>query len=84
MDRSRCWSNNAAFDDRHRTLEVTEDYWDRMMAINLRCYFFAAQAVIPGMQEMGGGSIINFSSISYMMGMATIPPMSARIPGSTG
>ncbi len=39
------------------------------MAINLRCYFFAAQAVIPGMQAMGGGSIINFSSISYMMGL---------------
>ena len=37
------------------------------MAINLRCYFFAAQAVMPGMQAAGGGSIINFSSISYMM-----------------
>ena len=38
------------------------------MAINLKSYFFAAQAVIPGMQAAGGGSIINFSSISYMMG----------------
>lgn len=65
--------NNAAHDDRHKTLDVTETYWDQMMAINLRCYFFAAQAVIPGMQASGGGSIINFSSISYMMGLGDYP-----------
>ncbi len=60
--------NNAANDKRHATLEVTEEFWDWSMAINLKSYFFAAQAVIPGMQAAGGGSIINFSSISYMMG----------------
>ena len=43
------------------------------MAINLKAYFFACQAVIPGMQAAGGGSIINFSSISYMMGDAGYP-----------
>jgi NAD(P)-dependent dehydrogenase (short-subunit alcohol dehydrogenase family) len=76
--------NNAAFDDRHKTLEVTEDYWDRMMAINLRCYFFAAQAVIPGMQQMGGGSIINFSSISYMMGLGDYPAYVSANSGING
>ncbi len=60
--------NNAANDTRHATLEVTEEFWDWSMAINLKSYFFAAQAVVPGMQAAGGGSIINFSSISYMMG----------------
>ncbi|NCM97603.1 MAG: SDR family oxidoreductase, partial [Rhodobacterales bacterium] len=65
--------NNAANDQRHDTLKVTEQFWDWSLAINLKSYFFAAQAVIPGMQAAGGGSIINFSSISYMMGGAGYP-----------
>jgi NAD(P)-dependent dehydrogenase (short-subunit alcohol dehydrogenase family) len=65
--------NNAANDRRHKTLETDEAFWDWSMAINLKAYFFAAQAVIPGMQAAGGGSIINFSSISYMMGNAGYP-----------
>jgi NAD(P)-dependent dehydrogenase (short-subunit alcohol dehydrogenase family) len=59
--------NNAANDARHDTLTIDSDFWDRSIAINLKAYFFAAQAVIPGMQAAGGGAIINFSSISYMM-----------------
>ena len=62
--------NNAANDQRHDVLEVTEDFWDWMQAINLKQYFFACQAVIPGMQAAGGGIIVNFTSISYMMGGA--------------
>ena len=65
--------NNAANDKRHATLEVEEDFWDWMIAINQKAYFFACQAVLPGMQASGGGSIINFSSISYMMGNAGYP-----------
>jgi galactose dehydrogenase len=65
--------NNAANDKRHRTMETDEAFWDWSMAINLKAYFFAAQAVIPGMKASGGGSIINFSSISYMMGNAGYP-----------
>ncbi|WP_415921164.1 SDR family NAD(P)-dependent oxidoreductase [Tateyamaria sp. SN6-1] len=69
--------NNAANDQRHPTLEVDSDFWDWMIAINQKAYFFACQAVIPGMQAAGGGSIINFSSISYMMGNAGYPIYSA-------
>lgn len=65
--------NNAANDKRHATLEVTEEFWDWSQAINLKSYFFAAQAVIPGMVAAGGGSIVNFTSISYMMGNAGYP-----------
>ncbi len=65
--------NNAANDQRHQTLDVDEAYWDRSIAINLKAYFFAAQAVIPGMRAAGGGAIINFTSISYMMGNAGYP-----------
>jgi NAD(P)-dependent dehydrogenase (short-subunit alcohol dehydrogenase family) len=59
--------NNAANDKRHAALEVDEAFWDWSIAINLKSYFFASQAVIPGMKALGGGSIINFTSISYMM-----------------
>jgi NAD(P)-dependent dehydrogenase (short-subunit alcohol dehydrogenase family) len=65
--------NNAANDKRHTTAEVTEDFFTWMMDINLKAYFFAAQAVVAGMKAAGGGAIINFSSISYMMGNAGYP-----------
>jgi len=60
--------NNAARDDRHVTEEVTPDYWDECMAVNVKHQFFASQAVLPDMKAAGGGSIINFGSASWMMG----------------
>lgn len=65
--------NNAANDKRHSTAEVTEEFYTWMMDINFKAYFFTAQAVVDGMKAAGGGSIINFSSISYMMGNAGYP-----------
>ncbi|MDU9004216.1 SDR family NAD(P)-dependent oxidoreductase [Sedimentitalea todarodis] len=65
--------NNAANDQRHRTEEVDEAFWDWSMAINLKSYFFAAQAAIAQMKPNGGGTIINFSSVSYMAGMKGFP-----------
>ena len=60
--------NNAANDKRHEAEDVDEAFWDWSQAINLKSYFFACQGVIDGMRANGGGSIINFTSISYMMG----------------
>ncbi|NJC39847.1 NAD(P)-dependent dehydrogenase (short-subunit alcohol dehydrogenase family) [Brevundimonas alba] len=60
--------NNAANDQRHATLEVTEDYWDGRIAVNLRHQFFAAQAVLPDMMEKQGGVILNMGSNSWMIG----------------
>jgi len=65
--------NNAANDQRHETLTTSIADWERLMGVNLKAYFTAAQAVIPAMQEAGGGTIINFTSISYMMGNAGYP-----------
>lgn len=65
--------NNAARDDRHRLEEVTPDYWDERMAVNLRHQFFAAQAVFPMMKAAGGGSIVNFGSVSWMVGQGGMP-----------
>jgi NAD(P)-dependent dehydrogenase (short-subunit alcohol dehydrogenase family) len=57
--------NNAARDDRHDLAEVTPDFWDERIAVNLRHQYFAIQAVAPGMKAAGGGAIVNFSSVSY-------------------
>jgi len=75
--------NNAANDKRHSTEEVTEKFWDWSHAINLKAYFFACQAVMPGMKAAGGGSVINFSSISYMMGNAGYPSYTTANGGIT-
>ena len=60
--------NNAAHDERHATLEVTPEYWDQRIAVNLKHQFFAAQAVLPDMIAAKSGSIINFGSTSWMVG----------------
>lgn len=60
--------NNAAHDERHRTEDVTPEYWDQRMAVNLKHQFFAAQAVLPDMVAAGGGAIVNFGSTSWMAG----------------
>ncbi len=65
--------NNAGNDDRHKTEEVSVAYWDDRIAVNLRHQFFAAQAVRPKMREAGGGSIVNFGSITWLIGDADCP-----------
>lgn len=60
--------NNAAHDQRHQTEDVTPDYWDDRIAVNLKHQFFAAQAVLPDMKAAGGGAIVNFGSTSWMVG----------------
>ena len=62
--------NNAGNDDRLPLEDVTPDYWDERFATNLRHQFFAAQVLIQGMAQAGGGSIINMGSISWMRGAA--------------
>jgi NAD(P)-dependent dehydrogenase (short-subunit alcohol dehydrogenase family) len=65
--------NNAGNDDRHRSEDVTPDYWDDRMAVNVRHQFFAAQAVRPMMRDAGGGSIVNFGSITWLVGDGDCP-----------
>jgi NAD(P)-dependent dehydrogenase (short-subunit alcohol dehydrogenase family) len=60
--------NNAGRDDRHKMEEVTPEFWDDRLALNLKHYFFAIQAVAPGMERAGGGSVINMGSVSWMRG----------------
>jgi D-xylose 1-dehydrogenase len=58
--------NNAARDDRHKLEEVTPEFWDERIAVNLRHQYFAIQTVAPGMRAAGGGSIVNFTSVSFV------------------
>jgi len=76
--------NNAARDDRHDLETVEPDYWDENQAVNLRHHFFAAQAVAPHMRAAGGGAIVNFSSIAYLLNMGELPGYAAAKAGIVG
>jgi NAD(P)-dependent dehydrogenase (short-subunit alcohol dehydrogenase family) len=78
--------NNAANDQRHAFEEVTPEYWDRSVGLNLKPYFFAAQAVLPAMASAGRGSVVNMSSIAWMIpstGLAVYVAAKAAIVGLT-
>src|SRR3546814_2206244 len=60
--------NNAAHDQRHAIDEVTPEYWDDRIAVNLKHQFFAAQAIYPDMAAAGGGAIVNMGSVSWKIG----------------
>jgi NAD(P)-dependent dehydrogenase (short-subunit alcohol dehydrogenase family) len=61
--------NNAANDQRYAFDAITPAEFDRTIAVNFRHVFFAAQAVVPQMRDLGYGSIINMSSVSWMRGI---------------
>ena len=65
--------NNAGSDRRHRLEDVTPEFFDQTVAVNLRHAFFAAQAVAADMAALGGGSIINLGSTSWMIKAAGYP-----------
>ncbi|MDW5376559.1 SDR family oxidoreductase [Halomonas sp. HP20-15] len=78
--------NNAANDDRHDWRDVDVAYWDERMSLNLRPMFFTIQAVAEQMREAGGGSIINFGSISVRLAlgdMAAYVSAKAAVHGLT-
>ncbi len=63
--------NNAIFPDQSRPFfETDEAYWDRMMNLSLKGYFFASQRAAKAMVEQGsGGSIICLSSVHSYIAM---------------
>jgi D-xylose 1-dehydrogenase len=78
--------NNAANDQRHSIDSVSPERWDAGIAVNLKHQFFAAQAVVPDMRAAGGGSIVNFGSISWMLkqgGMPIYTTSKAAVQGLT-
>ena len=63
--------NNAANDDRHNVEEVAA-YWDERIAVNLRHYFFCAQAVIADMKAARAGAIVNLGSVSWHLALPSL------------
>jgi NAD(P)-dependent dehydrogenase (short-subunit alcohol dehydrogenase family) len=61
--------NNAASDQRHDFATMSPAEFDHAIAVNFRHVFFAAQAIVPQMRELGHGSIVNMSSVSWMRGI---------------
>ena len=61
--------NNAAYDQRHEISKVTSEYWDHMLNVNLKHFFFSAQTCAEMMKRNGGGTIVNLGSFSWMMGI---------------
>jgi NAD(P)-dependent dehydrogenase (short-subunit alcohol dehydrogenase family) len=76
--------NNAANDQRQAADEATEADWDRAMAVNLKHQFFAAQIARRSMRDNGGGSIVNFSSTAWMLGIARLAVYSTAKAGVMG
>lgn len=76
--------NNAANDKRHGIEEVDPARFDEIIAVNLKHSMFAAQSVVPMMKKAGGGSIINFGSISWMMAVPTLMIYEACKAGTHG
>jgi NAD(P)-dependent dehydrogenase (short-subunit alcohol dehydrogenase family) len=66
--------NNAGISGADKpTDEITEEEWDRVMAVNVKGVFFCTKHVIPFLREAGGGSIINLSSIYGIVSSPDIP-----------
>ena len=75
--------NNAGDDTRHSLAQTSVEAWDLCQHINLRPHFFTAQKAAQGMAE-NGGSIINVSSVAYMMGNSGYPGYVAANAGING
>ena len=56
--------NNVAITDTHRLVEMTEESWDQVMAVNVKSIFLTCKFCIPHMENQGGGAIVNISSTS--------------------
>ena len=76
--------NNAAHDQRHTIDEVTPEFFDDRIAVNLKHQFFAAQAIYPDMKAANNGSIVNLGSSAWMNATPNLPIYSASKAGVLG
>jgi NAD(P)-dependent dehydrogenase (short-subunit alcohol dehydrogenase family) len=65
--------NNVGISVRADVLDVTEEDWDRVMAVNVKSIVLAAKYAIPEMKKAGGGSIINISSVAGLRANQSTP-----------
>ena len=60
--------NNAGRAIRKTALEISEEEWDAVQALNLKAVFFCSRNAVPGMKKRGGGAIVNLASIMGLSG----------------
>lgn len=65
--------NNVGISVASNVVTVTEDDWDRVMAVNVKSMMLMSKYAVPAMAAGGGGSIINISSISALKPRALTP-----------
>ena len=71
--------NNAGDGDQHRTAEnVSDEFWNRMIALNQSSVFYFCRAVLPQMRKQGAGSIVNLSAIAGVYGNAGVSYSAAK------
>jgi len=77
--------NNAGIAGRAAPLlEVTEEDWDLMMAVDLKSVYHCCRAVLPAMLERRSGSIVNVASIAGKEGNPNMIPYSTAKAGVIG
>jgi NAD(P)-dependent dehydrogenase (short-subunit alcohol dehydrogenase family) len=65
--------NNVGISRRGTVLEISEEDWDHVMAVNVKSIVLCSKYAIPRMIESGGGSIINISSIAGLRAHSSTP-----------
>jgi NAD(P)-dependent dehydrogenase (short-subunit alcohol dehydrogenase family) len=77
--------NNAGIEGTTRkTIDYTEDEWDRIMAINLKGVWLCMKYEIPQMLKQGGGAIVNTASDAGLLGVPQMPAYVASKHGVVG
>jgi len=49
--------------------QLSEEQWDRVMAVNVKGIWHCCKACVPALRQAGGGSIVNISSLAATYGM---------------
>ncbi|MCB1488430.1 MAG: SDR family oxidoreductase [Bauldia sp.] len=76
--------NNAAHDERHTLKEVTSEYFDDRIRVNLKHQLFTIQAVVDDMKKAKNGAIVNMGSTSWMVAFGGLPVYTAAKAGVIG
>jgi 3-oxoacyl-[acyl-carrier protein] reductase len=81
-----CLVNNAGWTARvpHRQLEdLTDEIWERVLAVNLRGPFYCVRAAVPHLERRGGGAVVNITSVAGFTGTGSSLAYAASKAGLT-
>jgi 3-oxoacyl-[acyl-carrier protein] reductase len=76
--------NNAGIFPRRRFLEITDEDWDQMLAVNLKSMFRASQLALRPMMAARSGKIVNISSVTFFIGVGNLAHYTASKGGVIG